>query len=107
MLFLVTQSDVFAVSAALLITGWEPLSVPVTFTTVGATVGAAAAQRRNDLAVAALAPWRELVARENLLVELVSQSHARGLRVIVDLVMNHTSDQHPWFQASRSDPTDS
>ena len=39
------------------------------------------------------------------LVELVSQSHSRGLRVIVDLVMNHTSDQHPWFQASRSDPT--
>src|SRR5919107_4085385 len=37
--------------------------------------------------------------------ELVSQAHARGLRVIVDLVMNHTSDQHPWFQASRSDPT--
>src|SRR3954464_4462573 len=36
--------------------------------------------------------------------ELVSQAHARGLRVIVDLVMNHTSDQHPWFQASRSDP---
>ena len=39
------------------------------------------------------------------LAELVSQAHARGLRVIVDLVMNHTSDQHPWFQASRSDPT--
>ena len=39
------------------------------------------------------------------LVELVAQSHARGLRIIVDLVMNHTSDQHPWFQASRSDPT--
>jgi maltose alpha-D-glucosyltransferase/alpha-amylase len=38
-------------------------------------------------------------------IELVSQAHARGLRVIVDLVMNHTSDQHPWFQASRSDPT--
>ena len=37
--------------------------------------------------------------------ELVNQAHARGLRVIVDLVMNHTSDQHPWFQASRSDPT--
>jgi maltose alpha-D-glucosyltransferase/alpha-amylase len=31
-------------------------------------------------------------------------AHARGLRVIADLVMNHTSDQHPWFQASRSDP---
>jgi maltose alpha-D-glucosyltransferase/alpha-amylase len=32
-------------------------------------------------------------------------AHARGLRVIADLVMNHTSDQHPWFQASRTDPT--
>ncbi|MBI1734130.1 MAG: maltose alpha-D-glucosyltransferase [Candidatus Rokubacteria bacterium] len=32
-------------------------------------------------------------------------AHARGLRVIADLVMNHTSDQNPWFQASRADPT--
>ncbi len=32
-------------------------------------------------------------------------AHARGLRVIADLVMNHTSDQHPWFQASRAEPT--
>jgi maltose alpha-D-glucosyltransferase / alpha-amylase len=37
-------------------------------------------------------------------VELVEQAHSRGIRVIADLVMNHTSDQHPWFQASRSDP---
>src|SRR5690606_19205555 len=36
--------------------------------------------------------------------ELVAACHARGMRVIVDMVMNHTSDQHPWFQASRSDP---
>lgn len=36
--------------------------------------------------------------------ELIEKSHARGMRVIIDLVMNHTSDQHPWFQASRSDP---
>ena len=33
---------------------------------------------------------------------LVKEAHARGLRVIADLVLNHTSDQHPWFQASRS-----
>ncbi|MEE6280617.1 maltose alpha-D-glucosyltransferase [Georgenia sunbinii] len=36
--------------------------------------------------------------------ELLTEAHARGLRVIVDLVMNHTSDQHPWFQSSRSKP---
>jgi maltose alpha-D-glucosyltransferase/alpha-amylase len=34
----------------------------------------------------------------------VEAAHSRGLRVITELVMNHTSDQHPWFQASRSDP---
>ncbi len=37
-------------------------------------------------------------------VDLVDQAHERGIRVIADLVMNHTSDAHPWFQASRSDP---
>jgi maltose alpha-D-glucosyltransferase / alpha-amylase len=35
----------------------------------------------------------------------VDQAHQRGMRVIADLVMNHTSSDHPWFQASRSDPT--
>lgn len=35
---------------------------------------------------------------------LIKAAHHRGLRVIADLVLNHTSDQHPWFQASRSDP---
>jgi maltose alpha-D-glucosyltransferase/alpha-amylase len=36
---------------------------------------------------------------------LLDAAHARGLRVIADLVMNHTSDQHPWFQASRTSAT--
>ncbi len=36
--------------------------------------------------------------------ELIDQAHARGIRIVIDLVMNHTSDAHPWFQASRADP---
>ena len=32
----------------------------------------------------------------------LEQAHARGLRVITELVINHTSDQHAWFQQARS-----
>jgi len=34
--------------------------------------------------------------------ELIYEIHARGMRVLFDLVLNHTSIQHPWFQESRS-----
>jgi maltose alpha-D-glucosyltransferase/alpha-amylase len=34
---------------------------------------------------------------------LIRAAHDLGLRVITDLVLNHTSDQHPWFQAARAD----
>ena len=33
---------------------------------------------------------------------LIDAAHERGLRVITDLVLNHTSDQHPWFRAARA-----
>lgn len=34
----------------------------------------------------------------------IEAAHARGIRVITELVVNHTSDQHPWFQAARRAP---
>jgi alpha-glucosidase len=36
---------------------------------------------------------------------LLTEAHRRGLRVLFDYVPNHTSDQHPWFERSRSEPT--
>jgi maltose alpha-D-glucosyltransferase / alpha-amylase len=38
------------------------------------------------------------------LVTLIDAAHKRGIRVITDLVMNHTADSHPWFQESRREP---
>ncbi len=37
-------------------------------------------------------------------VELCRQAQERGIRILVDLVVNHTSDQHPWFQSARGSP---
>ncbi len=45
--------------------------------------------------------------RFGTLGDFVAFPHAaksRGMRVIIDLVVNHTSDQHPWFRSARSDP---
>src|SRR6476659_8372134 len=37
----------------------------------------------------------------------LDEAHRRGLRVITELVLNHTSDQHPWFQRARRAPAGS
>jgi maltose alpha-D-glucosyltransferase/alpha-amylase len=37
----------------------------------------------------------------------IDEAHKRGIRVITELVINHTSDQHPWFQAARRAPAGS
>jgi maltose alpha-D-glucosyltransferase/alpha-amylase len=37
-------------------------------------------------------------------VEFVHEARSRGIRVLIDLVVNHTSDQHPWFRSARSSP---
>jgi maltose alpha-D-glucosyltransferase/alpha-amylase len=37
----------------------------------------------------------------------IREAHKRGIRIITELVINHTSDQHPWFQAARNAPVGS
>ncbi|MFV9506491.1 MAG: alpha-amylase family glycosyl hydrolase [Oscillochloridaceae bacterium umkhey_bin13] len=37
--------------------------------------------------------------------ELVRQAEARGIKIVIDLVLNHTSSEHPWFQEALRDPT--
>ena len=54
-----------------------------------------------------IADYYNVDARYGTLGDFVEFTHAakqRGLRVLIDLVVNHTSDQHPWFQAARRDP---
>ncbi|MGY3405304.1 glycosidase [Bradyrhizobium sp. GM5.1] len=53
-----------------------------------------------------VADYYSVDARYGTLGDFVEFTHGckqRGIRVIIDLVVNHTSDQHPWFKAARSD----
>ncbi|WP_042703060.1 alpha-amylase family glycosyl hydrolase, partial [Azospirillum sp. B506] len=54
-----------------------------------------------------VADYYNVDPRYGTLGDFVEFTHAceqRGIRVIIDLVINHTSDEHPWFKAARSDP---
>jgi oligo-1,6-glucosidase len=46
-----------------------------------------------------------LFGTQEQLDELIAELHARGMRLVMDLVVNHTSDEHPWFVESRSSPS--
>ena len=46
-----------------------------------------------------------LFGKDEDFARLLSEAHSRGIRIIVDFVLNHTSDEHPWFQKALKDPT--
>ena len=57
-----------------------------------------------------IADYRDVNSRYGTMRDvrrLIREAHARGLRVITELVVNHTSDQHPWFQRARTAPVGS
>ena len=45
------------------------------------------------------------IGTTNDLIALIDAAHRRGIRVVLDFVLNHTSDEHEWFEQSRRDPT--
>lgn len=52
-----------------------------------------------------ISDYREIMAEFGTMEDferLLGEAHRRGLRVVMDLVVNHTSDEHPWFVESRS-----
>ncbi len=54
-----------------------------------------------------VADYYSVDPRYGTLGDLAAFSHAarqRGMRVLIDLVVNHTSDQYPWFQSARKSP---
>ncbi|MEZ0115510.1 alpha-glucosidase [Catenulispora sp. EB89] len=46
-----------------------------------------------------------LLGGDEALKELTAQAHLRGIRVIGDITLNHTGDQHPWFRRAQADPS--
>ena len=69
----------------------QPRSTPPRWSTTATTSPTTAASTRCG---ATSTPFDELIA----------DAHAHGIRVTVDLVPNHTSDQHPWFRAALASP---
>ncbi len=54
-----------------------------------------------------VADYRDVAPRYGTLGDFdrfVEEAHRQGIKVIIDIVMNHTSSAHPWFEASRTDP---
>ena len=70
--------------------------------------GCCPSTRRRCATTATTSPTTETCTRHYGTLDdfraFVAEAHRRGLRVITELVVNHTSDQHPWFQAARRAP---
>jgi trehalose synthase len=67
-------------------------------------LAAAVLSRRRCATTATTSPTTATSSRlrhDGRLPRFIQEAHARGMRVITELVINHTSDQHPWFQRAR------
>jgi len=51
-----------------------------------------------------LAEYSTLEVQQQLFRKFLKEAHSRGLKVIFDIAINHTSDEHPWFVESRESP---
>ena len=49
-------------------------------------------------------PNTEATVKQQAFREFLAEAHSRGIRVIFDIAMNHTSEEHPWFVESRKGP---
>lgn len=57
-----------------------------------------------------ISDFREVVPEYGTMKDFqnfVKEAHRRGIKILIELVLNHTSDQHPWFQEARSSKTSS
>ena len=59
------------------------------------------AQVKHTEAIAQLLSLQQQTEKLEDMDELLAEAHKRGLKIVMDLVVNHTSDEHAWFQASR------
>ena len=91
-----------AISAA------SPRSSTTSRTSASTRSGCCRSTRRRCATTATTSPTTATstppTARRADFQQFVREAHRRGLRVITELVVNHTSDQHPWFQAARRAP---
>ena len=89
----------------------SPIGSTTSSTSASTRSGCCRSTRRRCATTATTSPTTAASTRRTAtwrsFKRFLAAAHARGLQVITELVINHTSDQHPWFQRARRAPRDS